>query len=307
MNWKKEYKKAGILFCVLGMMVLCLQPLKVHAASKIKGFDVSSQNGEIDWEAVAESGMDFVMIRTGEGQAPDRDAQFEKNYNGAVAAGLKVGVYHVCCVRTAEAAKKEAEYCLEILDGRDLDYPVAYDIEKAGCFADGRQNTTAIAKAFCEVISAAGYTPMIYSSTSYLNDYFDWTKLAGYKVWAADYRGVKPTLTVPVDIWQYTNVGTVAGANTDQGVCDLDDSYMEASGVKFVEKSIQMKKGSTTTAKVKLSPGGCTDSVVFSSSNKKVVTVGKTTGKLRAKAKGKAVITAKTGSGKSAKIRVVVK
>jgi GH25 family lysozyme M1 (1,4-beta-N-acetylmuramidase) len=47
----------------------------VWAASKPKGFDVSSQNGEIDWEAVAESGMDFVMIRTGEGQAPDMDAQ----------------------------------------------------------------------------------------------------------------------------------------------------------------------------------------------------------------------------------------
>jgi uncharacterized protein YjdB len=68
-----------------------------------------------------------------------------------------------------------------------------------------------------------------------------------------------------------------------------------------------MKKGKTTLEKVKLSPGGCTDSVAFQSSNKKVVTVGKTTGKLRAKSKGKAVITVKTGSGKSAKITVVVK
>jgi GH25 family lysozyme M1 (1,4-beta-N-acetylmuramidase) len=288
-------------------MLLCLQPSSVQAASKPKGFDVSSKNGEIDWEAVAESGMDFVMIRTGEGQAPDMDVEFEKNYDGAVAAGLKVGVYHVCCVRTAEAAKKEAEYCLEILDGRALDYPVAYDIEKAGCFADGKQNTTAIAKAFCEVIADAGYTPMIYSSTSYLNDYFDWTQLGEYKVWAADYRGAKPTLPVSVDIWQYTNAGTVEGANTDKGACDLNYSYMEASSVKFVEKSIQMKKGKTAVAKVKLSPGGCTDSVTFQSSNKKVVTVGKTTGKLRAKSKGKAVIKVTTGSGKSAKITVVVK
>jgi GH25 family lysozyme M1 (1,4-beta-N-acetylmuramidase) len=292
---------------MLGVILLCLLPSSVWAASKPKGFDVSSKNGEIDWEAVAESGMDFVMIRTGEGQAPDMDAQFERNYEGAVAAGLKVGVYHVCCVRTAEAAKKEAEYCLEILNGRDLDYPVAYDIEKAGCFANGKQNTTAIAQAFCGVISDAGYTPMIYSSTSYLNDYFDWTKLDGYKVWAADYRGVKPTLTVPIDIWQYTNAGTVEGANTDKGACDLNYSYMEASGVKFVAKSIKMKKGKTTLAKVKLSPGGCTDSVTFQSSNKKVVTVGKTTGKLHAKSKGKAVIKVKTGSGKSAKITVVVK
>jgi GH25 family lysozyme M1 (1,4-beta-N-acetylmuramidase) len=110
MDMEKVCKRAAILFCMLGVIFLCLPPSSVWAASKLKGFDVSSKNGEIDWEAVAESGMDFVMIRTGEGQAPDMDAQFERNYEGAVAAGLKVGVYHVCCVRTAEAAKKEAEY-----------------------------------------------------------------------------------------------------------------------------------------------------------------------------------------------------
>jgi GH25 family lysozyme M1 (1,4-beta-N-acetylmuramidase) len=299
------YMRIFALLCVLGM--LCFQASPVQAASPVRGFDVSSKNGVIDWEAVAETGMDFVMLRTGEGQAPDVDAQFEANYEGAVEAGLKVGVYHVCCVRTAGEAKKEAAYCLEILDGRELDYPVAYDIEKPGSFAGGIQNTTAIAKAFCEVIADAGYTPMIYSSTSYLNEYFDWTQLGEYKVWAADYRGTKPELAVPVDIWQYSSTGSVEGANTDRGICDLNKSYMEATSVRFVAKSIQMKKGATTTAKVKLLPGGCTDSVTFKSSNKNVVTVSRATGKLRAKAKGKAWITVTTGSGKSAKIKVTVK
>ena len=82
---------------------------------------------------------------------------------------------------------------------------------------------------------------------------------------------------------------------------------MEASGVKFVKSSLSMKKGTTATAKVKLSPDGCTDTVRFSSSNKKVVVVNSSTGKLRAKAKGKAVITVKTGTGKTAKMKVVVK
>jgi uncharacterized protein YjdB len=189
-----------------------------------------------------------------------------------------------------------------------LDYPVAYDIEKPGCFADGKENTTGIARAFCDVIADAGYTPMIYSSATYLSDqYFDWSQLSDCKVWAAAYRSTKPQLSVPVDIWQYSASGSVEGANTDKGVCDVDLSYMEATSIKFVAKSIQLKKGATTTAKVKLSPGGCTDSVTFTSSKKNVVVVNKTTGKLRAKAKGKAVITAKTGSGKTAKITVTVK
>ena len=140
--------------CMAAALLLAMLPAQqVQAASKIKGVDVSSKNGVIDWEAVSASDVDFVMLRTGEGQAPDVDVQFEANYEGAKAAGLKVGAYHVCCVRTPEAAAKEAEYCLEILGGRELDYPLAYDIEKAGCFADGKSNTTAIAKAFCEVIA----------------------------------------------------------------------------------------------------------------------------------------------------------
>lgn len=308
MNLLCMNKKARWLSFILTatlMSVLFAQPLQ--AASTTDGFDVSSKNGIVDWETIALSDMNFVMLRTGEGQAPDIDAQFEANYEGALDAGLKVGAYHVCCVRTPEAAVKEAEYCLEILDGRPLDYPIAYDIEKPGCFADGKDNTTAIAKAFCDVIADAGYTTMIYSSASYLNEYFDWEVLSDVRVWAAYYGENKPKLTVPVDIWQYTSTGDLEGANTDRGYCDLNISYMEASKVRFLADSIQMKKGSSQVAKVKLGPSGCTDSLTFRSSNKKVVVVNKKTGKLKAKAKGTATITVTTGSGKKATMKVTVK
>lgn len=300
-------KKRCWMLVIAAVLLISILPVQtLQAASKIEGFDVSVKNGVIDWETVTLSDMDFVMLRTGEGQAPDEDAQFEANYEGAAEAGLKIGVYHVCCVRTPEAAVKEAEYCLEILDGRSLDYPVAYDIEKAGCFADGKSNTTAIAKAFCEVIAEAGYTPMIYSSSSYLKDYFDWSQLSDYRVWAAYYGEKKPKLPVSVDIWQYTATGSLEGANTDRGHCDLNYSYMEAVSVKFTTASLKMKKGTTAMANVKLGPSGCTDTLTFNSSNKKVVTVNKTTGKLRAKAKGKATITVTSGSGKRAKMKVSV-
>ena len=91
--------------CMAAALLIAMLPVqKAQAAPKIEGFDVSSKNGVIDWESVAEADADFVMLRTGEGQAPDVDAQFEANYEGAKAAGLKVVAYHVCCVRTPEAA-----------------------------------------------------------------------------------------------------------------------------------------------------------------------------------------------------------
>ena len=172
MNRKKIRVLAAAVAAMITITMLPVTDVQAAGFSGA-GFDVSSYNGVVDWEKVAEIGMDFVMIRTGEGRAPDVDVQFEANYDGAINAGLKVGVYHVCCVRTPEEAAQEAEYCLEILDGRELDYPVAYDMERPGTFAGGKENTTEIAMAFCDTIADAGYTPMIYSSTSYLNENFD--------------------------------------------------------------------------------------------------------------------------------------
>ena len=301
-------------FRVLAMVMTTLWmvtiiPVTVVQAADFRGqgFDLSSYNGTVNWKQVAEADMDFVMIRTGEGRAPDVDTQFAANYDGAVAAGLKVGVYHVCCVRTPKEAVEEAEYCLEILDGRDLDYPVAYDMERKGTFAGGRENTTAIAKAFCDTIADAGYVPMIYSSASFLNENFDWKKLKNCKVWVASYSDTRPKLPVSADLWQYTKKGSLEGANTDKGYCDLVYSYMEATSIKFTKPTLTMKKNTTAQATVKMGPNGCTDRKSFTSSNPKVVAVNKKTGKLTAKKAGKATIMVTTGSGRKAKMKVVVK
>lgn len=69
-------------------MVTIIPVTVVQAADfRGQGFDLSSYNGTINWEQVAEADMDFVMIRTGEGRAPDVDTQFAANYDGAVSAG----------------------------------------------------------------------------------------------------------------------------------------------------------------------------------------------------------------------------
>ena len=102
-------KKRCWMLVIAAVLLISILPVQtLQAASKIEGFDVSVKNGVIDWETVALSDMDFVMLRTGEGQAPDEDAQFEANYEGAAEAGLKIGVYHVCCVRTPKETVKEA-------------------------------------------------------------------------------------------------------------------------------------------------------------------------------------------------------
>lgn len=280
----------------------------------VKGIDVSSHNGFVDWDKVASAGYGFAMIRIGLGMEPeddfykDVDVQFEANYEGAKKAGLKVGVYHDCGARTPERAMKEVQYCLDILDGRELDYPIAYDMEKAGTFEGGKENTTKIAKVFCDAVKKAGYTPMIYSSASYLEKEFDFSKLPGVKIWVAHYDVDKPDFSGTYDIWQYTKSGDVEGANTNngKGSCDINYSYMEVLDLRMEKESVILGVKETYLAKVSTTPKECTDTITFSSSDKKIASVSKT-GKITAVKSGKVTITAVSGSGEKASMTVTVK
>lgn len=308
-------KKRIICFGMFVFLTLFSFTITADGKEKtVKGIDVSSHNGVVDWDDVASAGYGFAMIRIGLGMEPeddfykDVDAQFEANYEGAKAAGLKVGVYHDCGARTPERALKEAQYCLDILDGRKLDYPIAYDMEKAGTFEGGKENTTKIAKAFCDVVKKAGYKPMIYSSASYLEKEFDFSKLSGVKIWVAHYGADKPAFSGTYDIWQYTKSGDVEGANTNNGKgnCDINYSYMEALGLKMAKKTITLGVKETYLAKVSTIPKVCTDTITYKSSNKKIASVSKM-GKITAVKTGKVTITAVSGSGEEASMSVTVK
>lgn len=306
-------KKSLRFTAILLTAVLLITSTASAKSTSVKGIDVSKHNGTVDWSQVARQDIDFVMIKTGDGSQPedfsaDIDPQFEANYIGAKEAGIKRGAYHLCCTRTPEGAELEARYCLAILNGRELEYPVAYDMEQAGTFAGGIENTTEIALAFCKIIEEAGYTPMIYSSSSRLSNDFDWSRLKGYKVWAAHYDVEEPSLSIPFDIWQYTQSGDIAGANTNNGSgsCDLNYSFMEAESLAFSKSRLTLGRGESFRLSISMTPEGCTDTVTYSSSKKSVATVSRT-GTVTAKAAGKTVITASSTSGCTASVTITVK
>ena len=58
-----------------------------------KGIDVSENNGRIDWTEVKANGIEFAIVRLGYGNC-HLDSLFYENINGALDAGLKVGVYY---------------------------------------------------------------------------------------------------------------------------------------------------------------------------------------------------------------------
>ena len=97
----------------------------------LKGIDVSTFQGNVNWAKVKKAGYEFAMIRGGYGKIAktQKDAQFENNYKNAKLAGMPIGVYHYSYAQTVDDAKKEAAFCLSYLKGKKLECPIAYDVE----------------------------------------------------------------------------------------------------------------------------------------------------------------------------------
>lgn len=97
--------------------------------------DVSVHQGTIDWQQVADAGFDFAMIRVGyrgygtEGNMRG-DTQFVNNVQGALDAGLDVGIYYFSQAITVEEARQEAAYVIEQIAPYRITYPVAFDWER---------------------------------------------------------------------------------------------------------------------------------------------------------------------------------
>lgn len=213
-----------------------------EAANLEKGIDVSGFNGPVDYEKVKKKGYTYVMMRAGSGKS-FVDSQFADNYGNAGDAGLKRGVYYYSYATNVQEAEAEAANCLSILDKRNLECPVAYDIEEEATFASG--NTTAIAMAFCEKIKNAGYEPMIYSSLNKLNEFFDYESISGYKIWIANYEVDYPDYPYTYWMWQY-GIGNVPGANTGSGECDVNYIYNEfvpADAVSVSQETMALELG----------------------------------------------------------------
>jgi GH25 family lysozyme M1 (1,4-beta-N-acetylmuramidase) len=185
------------------------------------GIDVSSHQKEIDWNAVAADGIQFAMIRVGgryygtNSGTVFEDSWAKKNLQGALDAGLEVGVYFFSQAITVEEAQEEARFLLDLIDGYDLTGPVVYDWETIGTAPARTDNLDTAtlnnqAIAFCQMVEDAGYSPMIYFNqrNAYLN--YDLRQITKYPFWLAQYTSV-PTFYYGFEMWQFTDSGSVQG------------------------------------------------------------------------------------------------
>lgn len=185
----------------------------------IKGIDVSKHQGNIDWVKVKNDGVEFAIIRLGyRGYEVGNvliDEKFHQNMRGAIAAGVKVGVYFYSQAITVQEALDEAAFVLENIKNYDITYPVVFDMEEV-TEDTARMNGLTTAQrtdftiAFCDEVEKAGYTPMIYGGIKWLVEMVDMSRLVKYDKWFAQFYKT-PFFPYDLQMWQYTSSGKVDG------------------------------------------------------------------------------------------------
>lgn len=186
-----------------------LESRAYHPDATRQGIDVSHWQGEIDWEQVKASGIDFAIIRCGYGQnnIEQDDRYWQRNVSECERLGIPYGVYIYSYATDIASAKSEAEHVLRLIKGHNLSYPVYYDME------DNRtlnSDLAAIAETFCTTIENAGYPVGVYANLNWWNTYLTDSRFSQWHRWVAQYNSscdYKGTYS----IWQYSSKGSVPG------------------------------------------------------------------------------------------------
>ncbi len=210
------------------------------------GVDLSYHQEHVDFAALKESGVEFVMLRCGyrgysEGGLV-KDEKFDEYARACNEYGIPLGVYFFTQAVSVEEAVREAEFTIDLIRDYDISYPVAFDTEYVSD-KGARTNLTEIEEdlrsdmciAFCEKIREAGYYPMIYASENWIRRDLDYEKLQDYDFWAPQYLEENDFM-YDFTIWQYTERGFIKGVDEE---VDLDISMVDyASFVPALREAV---------------------------------------------------------------------
>ena len=196
-----------------------------------KGIDVSEWQGKINWAQVKTAGVDFAILRCGYA-SPYPDKQWHNNVQGCLSTGMPFGVYLYSRATSPEEASKEADFVIsqlksEGLTGADLAFPVYFDMEDSKMVG---KNYAAIAQAFFDKLTAAGYPVGTYANLSWWNTRLTSPVFDKYSKWVAAYNASIGLTYAPMSnfsegngVWQFSDYGSIPGIS---GRVDLNYTYM---------------------------------------------------------------------------------
>ena len=185
------------------------------AGFPVRGIDVSRHQEEIDWPAVAASGVDFAWIKATEG-GDYLDPMFRRNWLLAAAAGVRRGAYHF--VYWCRRAEDQAAWFIANVPADPDALPPVLDAEwnpQSRTCAQKMPRFQALAMMRTILVAmekAYGQKPLIYAPPDFYDDVMR-GELPDYPLWARS-LGTPPTEAYDGRrwlVWQHTDSGLVAG------------------------------------------------------------------------------------------------
>lgn len=224
----REPKSSGTSSGSVSTKTLFSEVVDAHKTENTEiGLDISKWQGDVDFNALKEAGVEFVIIRVGTSSGINGenlvDSKFEQNINGANKAGIPVGIYFYSYANSEDRAISDALWVLEQIKDYKVDLPIAFDWENWSFYNEFNLSffgLSSMADSFVKTLRDAGYEGMLYSSKNYLEDI--WFK-GDYPVWLAHYT-TKTNYEGDYEFWQLCNNGRVAGINGD---VDINIRYLD--------------------------------------------------------------------------------
>ena len=191
------------------------------------GIDVSKWQGKVDFKAVKDAGVEFVIMRIGSQRDPadeiEMDVKFKEYYQAAKDVGLKIGVYVYNTAISKEDGIKTAKWVMNELKGDKLDFPIAYDWENWTNFMQYKISLHKLSEAYLafeKELQDNGYDAMLYSSKYYLENV--WLDYENSKIWLAHYTS-KTDYQGEYMMWQMTSLAKINGIT--ENTVDIDILY----------------------------------------------------------------------------------
>ena len=173
------------------------------------GIDISNYQKDIDWSATAKDpNIKYVYIKATEG-ATHKQHRYRRNLESARNHGIKVGSYHF--MRTSTPIQAQFENFISMVKAEEQDLVPLLDVETREGWTV-KQLQDSVLK-FAQLLEQHyGCKPMIYTSSSYFNNYLG-AKFASYPLFIARYAKSEPQLYYGAKwiLWQFSDRGRIDG------------------------------------------------------------------------------------------------
>ncbi len=189
----------------------------------VRGVDVSSYQGEIDWEVLSSHNISFAFIKATEGSS-FVDKRFAYNYQQAQKTHLSIGAYHFFSFDSAGTT--QAENFISTVQPYKGMLPPVIDVEFYGNHVYTPPSRENVEKELCDMLNALesyyGLKPILYATEQTYNAYLA-EGYADYDIW------IRNVMTKPKvsdnrawTFWQFTNRGKLDGYNGQEKFIDIN-------------------------------------------------------------------------------------